>query len=94
MVPGSSNQSADAKDSRAACIRRGGGDVSERSSEAGDGGLEVLVRYADAEQWYTISGSPVSPEGRLCLYPIHKVGNDLTRVHVPGSSVSKQSTSV
>jgi hypothetical protein len=28
-------------------------------SEAADGGLEVLVRYVSAEEWYTISGSPV-----------------------------------
>jgi hypothetical protein len=28
-------------------------------SEAADGGLEVLVRYVGAEEWYTVSGSPV-----------------------------------
>ena len=31
-----------------------------RPGEAGDGGLEVLVRYAGAEDWYTVSGSPVA----------------------------------
>ena len=28
-------------------------------SEAADGGLEVLVYYVGAEEWYTVSGSPV-----------------------------------
>ena len=31
-----------------------------RPSEAGDGGLEVLVRYAGAEKWYTVSGSSLA----------------------------------
>jgi len=31
-----------------------------RPGEAGDGGLEVLVRYAGAEDWYNVSGSPVT----------------------------------
>jgi len=26
---------------------------------SGDGALEVLVRYAGADEWYTVSGSPV-----------------------------------
>ena len=30
-----------------------------RPSEAGDGGLEALVRYAGAGEWYTVTGSPV-----------------------------------
>ena len=31
-----------------------------RPAEAGEGGaLEALVRYAGAEEWYTVSGSPV-----------------------------------
>ena len=30
-----------------------------RPSEAGDGELEALVRYAGAEEWYTVTGSPV-----------------------------------
>lgn len=31
-----------------------------RPSEAGDAHLEVLVRYAGAEEWYTVSGSPLA----------------------------------
>jgi hypothetical protein len=34
-----------------------------RPSEAGDGGLEALVRYAGAEEWYTVTGSPVGTGG-------------------------------
>jgi hypothetical protein len=34
-----------------------------RPSEAGEGGLEALVRYAGAEEWYTVSGSPVATGG-------------------------------
>lgn len=30
------------------------------TSEAGDAQLEVLVRYAGANEWYTVSGSPVA----------------------------------
>jgi hypothetical protein len=29
------------------------------TSEAGEGKLEVLVRYAGAKEWYTVSGSSV-----------------------------------
>ena len=31
--------------------------------EAGDGALEVLVSYAGAEEWCTVSGSPVAAVG-------------------------------
>ena len=35
-----------------------------RPAEAGDAQLEVLVRYAGAKEWYTVSGSPFAvPEG-------------------------------
>jgi hypothetical protein len=34
-----------------------------RPSEAGEGGLEALARYAGAEEWYTVSGSPVAAGG-------------------------------
>ena len=34
-----------------------------RPGEAGDAKLEVLVRYAGAEEWYTVSGSPVAADG-------------------------------
>ena len=29
----------------------------------GPGGLDVLVRYAGANEWYTVSGSPVRVQG-------------------------------
>jgi hypothetical protein len=29
----------------------------------GSGGLDVLVRYAGADEWYTVSGSPVQGDG-------------------------------
>ena len=31
-----------------------------RPGEAGETQLEVLVRYAGAEEWYTVSGSPLA----------------------------------
>ena len=34
-----------------------------RPSEVRDSGLEVLVRYAGAEEWYTVTGSPVAAGG-------------------------------
>ncbi len=34
-----------------------------RPSEAGGSWLEVLVRYAGAEEWYTVTGSPVAAGG-------------------------------
>ncbi len=34
-----------------------------RPGESDEGGLEVLVRYAGAEEWYTVSGSPVGAGG-------------------------------
>jgi hypothetical protein len=33
-----------------------------RPSEAGDAKLEALVRYAGAEEWYTVSGSPLTAD--------------------------------
>ncbi len=30
------------------------------TTEAGDARLEALVRYAGAEEWYTVSGSPLA----------------------------------
>ncbi len=36
----------------------------ELLTRPGEGGaLEALVRYAGAEEWYTVSGSPVSAGG-------------------------------
>ncbi len=35
-----------------------------RPAEAGEGGaLEALVRYAGAEEWYAVSGSPEAADG-------------------------------
>lgn len=34
----------------------------ELSTNPGKGSLEVFVRYAGAEEWYTVEGSPVSLE--------------------------------
>lgn len=34
----------------------------ELSTRPAGGALEVLVRYAGAEEWYTVEGSPVSLE--------------------------------
>ena len=52
-----------------------------RPSEAGDGGLEALVRYAGAEEWYTISGSPV-PTGHEDHHAAHEAA--LVRLTTPG----------
>jgi hypothetical protein len=55
-----------------------------RPSEAGDGGLEVLVRYAGAKEWYTVSGSPlVKPAGGEDHRALHEEA--LTRLTTPGS---------
>jgi hypothetical protein len=52
-----------------------------RPSEAGDGGLEALVRYAGAEEWYTVSGSPVRADGED-----HRASHEavLARLTTPG----------
>ncbi len=49
---------------------------------AGDGGaLEALVRYAGAEEWYTVSGSPVAAGGEG-----HRASHEavLARLTTPG----------
>ena len=53
-----------------------------RPGEAGDGGLEVLVRYAGAEEWYTVTGSPVAEGGED-----HRASHEavLARLTTPGS---------
>jgi len=52
-----------------------------RPSEARDGGLEALVRYADAEEWYTVSGSPIPTGGED-----HRASHEaaLARLTTPG----------
>jgi hypothetical protein len=34
--------------------------LTRHTREAGDAQLEVLVRYAGANEWYTVSGSPLA----------------------------------
>jgi hypothetical protein len=54
-----------------------------RPSEAGEGGLEVLVRYAGAEEWYTVSGSPLAkPAGGEDHRVLHEAV--LVRLTTPG----------
>ena len=52
-----------------------------RPSEAGEGRLEALVRYAGAEEWYTVSGSPVGEGGKERCSP-HEAA--LARLTTPG----------
>ena len=41
------------------------GDLEVSTRLLDDGGLlDVRVRYAGAEEWYTVTGSPVSPDDR------------------------------
>jgi hypothetical protein len=55
-----------------------------RPSEAGDSGLEVLVRYAGAKEWYKVSGSPlVKPADGEDHRASHEAA--LTRLTTPGS---------
>ncbi len=55
-----------------------------RPAEAGEGGaLEALVRYAGAEEWYTVSGSPLAkPEGGEDRRVLHEAA--LRRLTTPG----------
>ena len=55
-----------------------------RPIEAGEGGaLEALVRYAGAEEWYTVSGSPVAePAGGQDHRASHEAA--LARLTTPG----------
>jgi hypothetical protein len=39
------------------------GDLEVLTRRVSEGGLQVLVRYAGAEEWYTVSGSPVATGG-------------------------------
>jgi len=53
-----------------------------RPMEAGEGGaLETLVRYAGAEEWYTLSGSPVAAGGEA-HHALHEAV--LARLTTPG----------
>ena len=39
------------------------------------GGIEAMVRYAGAEEWYTVEGSPIKPRnaGRLSPFELHEL---------------------
>ena len=51
--------------------------------EASEGGLEALVRYAGAEEWYTVSGSPLArPSGEENHRALHE--EVLARLTTPG----------
>ena len=53
------------------------------TSEAGNGGLEALVRYAGAEEWYTVAGSPLAkPAGGEDHRALHEEA--LERLTTPG----------
>ncbi len=53
------------------------------ASEAGDARLEALVRYAGAEEWYTVLGSPLAnPEGAENHRALHEAA--LARLTTPG----------
>jgi hypothetical protein len=44
----------------------------ELSTRPAGGTLEVFVRYAGAEEWYTVEGSPTSLEGEVSLNDLHE----------------------
>ena len=56
-----------------------------RPVEGGEGGaLEALVRYAGAEEWYTVSGSPLAkPAGGEDHRALHEAA--LARLTTPGT---------
>ena len=49
-----------------------------RPSEVEEGAVDVLVRYAGADEWYTVSGSPVPGDPRARHEAV------LTRLTTPG----------
>lgn len=54
-----------------------------RPSEADEAQLEALVRYAGAEEWYTVSGSPLAkPAGAEDHRALHEAA--LARLTTPG----------
>ena len=58
------------------------GDLELLTRPGETGGLEALVRYAGAEEWYTVSGSPVAADGGN-----HRASHEaaLQRLTTPGS---------
>ncbi len=57
------------------------GDLELLTRPAEDGTTDVLVRYAEAEEWYTVSGSPVPTNG-TDPYTAHEAV--LARLTTPG----------
>jgi hypothetical protein len=57
------------------------GELELLTRSSGDGALEVLVRYAGADEWYAVSGSPV-PEGEADHRRTHEAV--LERLTTPG----------
>ena len=49
----------------------------------GPNGLDVLVRYAGADEWYTVSGSPVRIQGN----PDDAMGRVVRHLSTPGPVV-------
>ena len=59
------------------------GDLELLTRPAEAGALEALVRYAGAEEWYTVSGSPLAkPEGGEDPRALHEAV--LRRLTTPG----------
>ena len=53
-----------------------------------EGSAEVKVRYADAEEWYTVEGSPIGGERgpSLILHELHRCA--VERLTQPGKTVN------
>jgi hypothetical protein len=58
------------------------GDLEFLTHPSEAGGLEALVRYAGAEEWYTVSGSPVVGVGGEDHRASHEAA--LARLTTPG----------
>lgn len=62
----------------------------ELATRPTDDGLHVKVRYAGAEEWYTVEGSPIAPENldlsSTTLNDLH--GRVVEHIKEPGPVVS------
>ena len=59
------------------------GDLELLTRSVSEGRLEALVRYAGAEEWYTVSGSPLAkPAGGEDHRALHEAA--LARLMTPG----------
>lgn len=59
----------------------------EVATRPGDSGLDVKVRYAGAEEWYTVDGSPVALEGDEHPPPSELHARLVDHLRSPGSVV-------